>query len=121
MIPVTPVVLRFGLCFRERAIRTLRWCWSSLSWPIRLHQRISRRGRHCRAAGSGQLQSDHLAAGLPTLGTLFGGWSFIKALGFGLFRLKTLHAATNQLGATREDIDKVAEWVKRDLTMWPAI
>ena len=34
-----------------------------------------------------------------TLGTVFGGWSIIKTLGFGLFRIKTLHAVANQLGA----------------------
>jgi PiT family inorganic phosphate transporter len=40
-----------------------------------------------------------LCASAITLGTLFGGWSIIRTLGFGLFRLKTLHAVANQLGA----------------------
>ncbi len=34
-----------------------------------------------------------------TLGTLFGGWRIIKTLGFGLFRVRTLHAVANQLGS----------------------
>ena len=40
-----------------------------------------------------------LCASAITLGTLFGGWSIIKTLGFGLFRIKTLHSVANQLGA----------------------
>jgi PiT family inorganic phosphate transporter len=34
-----------------------------------------------------------------TLGTIFGGWSIIKTLGFGLYRIRTLHAVANQLAA----------------------
>ncbi|BAO44032.1 inorganic phosphate transporter [Thiolapillus brandeum] len=34
-----------------------------------------------------------------TLGTMFGGWSIIKTLGFGLYRLRTIHAVANQLGS----------------------
>lgn len=34
-----------------------------------------------------------------TLGTVFGGWRIIKTLGFGLYRLRTLHAVANQLGS----------------------
>ncbi len=40
-----------------------------------------------------------LCASAITLGTIFGGWSIIRTLGFGLFRLKTIHAVANQLGA----------------------
>lgn len=31
-----------------------------------------------------------------TLGTLFGGWSIIKTLGFGLYRIRVLHSVANQ-------------------------
>jgi len=34
-----------------------------------------------------------------TLGTMFGGWRIIKTLGFGLYRLRTLHAVANQTGS----------------------
>jgi PiT family inorganic phosphate transporter len=34
-----------------------------------------------------------------TLGTMFGGWRIIRTLGFGLYRLRTIHAVANQLGA----------------------
>lgn len=34
-----------------------------------------------------------------TLGTLFGGWSIIRTLGFGLFRVRITHSVANQLGA----------------------
>lgn len=34
-----------------------------------------------------------------TLGTAFGGWRIIKTLGFSLYRLRTIHAVANQLGA----------------------
>lgn len=34
-----------------------------------------------------------------TLGTLFGGWSIIKTLGFGLFKVKTTHSVADQLGS----------------------
>lgn len=34
-----------------------------------------------------------------TMGTVFGGWRIIKTLGFSLYRLRTLHAVANQLGA----------------------
>jgi PiT family inorganic phosphate transporter len=40
-----------------------------------------------------------LCASAITLGTLFGGWSIIKTLGFGLFRVRTLHSVANQLSA----------------------
>ncbi|WP_456445882.1 anion permease, partial [Thiolapillus sp.] len=40
-----------------------------------------------------------LCATSITLGTMFGGWSIIKTLGFGLYRLRTLHAVANQLGS----------------------
>ncbi len=34
-----------------------------------------------------------------TLGTLFGGWSIIKTLGFGLYRVRLIHSIANQLDA----------------------
>ncbi len=34
-----------------------------------------------------------------TLGTVFGGWSIIKTLGFGLYRVRTYHAVANQVSA----------------------
>lgn len=34
-----------------------------------------------------------------TLGTMFGGWSIIKTLGFELYHLKLIHSVANQLGA----------------------
>ncbi len=34
-----------------------------------------------------------------TLGTLFGGWSIIKTLGFELYRIRLIHSVANQLGA----------------------
>jgi len=34
-----------------------------------------------------------------TLGTLFGGWSIIKTLGFELYHVKLIHSVANQLGA----------------------
>lgn len=34
-----------------------------------------------------------------TLGTMFGGWRIIKTLGFGLYRLRTIHSVANQLGS----------------------
>lgn len=40
-----------------------------------------------------------LNAAALTIGTLFGGWSIIKTLGFGLYRLRTLHSVANQLGS----------------------
>ncbi|RMG34728.1 MAG: anion permease [Gammaproteobacteria bacterium] len=40
-----------------------------------------------------------LCATAITLGTLFGGWSIIRTLGFGLFRIRTTHAVANQLSA----------------------
>ncbi len=33
------------------------------------------------------------------LGTLFGGWSIIRTLGFGLFRIRLRHSVANQLGS----------------------
>lgn len=40
-----------------------------------------------------------LCASAITIGTLFGGWSIIKTLGFGLFRVRILHSVANQLSA----------------------
>ncbi|MEJ2765967.1 inorganic phosphate transporter [Photobacterium sp. MCCC 1A19761] len=40
-----------------------------------------------------------LCASAITLGTMFGGWRIIKTLGFGLFRVKTIHSVANQLGS----------------------
>ncbi|WP_456413022.1 anion permease [Thiolapillus sp.] len=40
-----------------------------------------------------------LCASSITLGTMFGGWRIIKTLGFGLYRLRTIHAVANQLGS----------------------
>ena len=40
-----------------------------------------------------------LCASAITLGTLFGGWRIIRTLGFGIYRLRVLHAVANQLGA----------------------
>jgi len=34
-----------------------------------------------------------------TLGTMFGGWSIIKTLGFELYHVKVIHSVANQLGA----------------------
>ena len=40
-----------------------------------------------------------LCASAITLGTLFGGWRIIRTLGFGIYRLRIVHAVANQLGA----------------------
>jgi PiT family inorganic phosphate transporter len=40
-----------------------------------------------------------LCASSITLGTMFGGWRIIKTLGFGLYRLRTIHAVANQMGS----------------------
>ncbi len=40
-----------------------------------------------------------LCASSITLGTTFGGWRIIKTLGFGLYRLRTIHAVANQMGS----------------------
>ncbi len=40
-----------------------------------------------------------LCASAITLGTLFGGWSIIKTLGFGLIRVRLLHSVADQLGS----------------------
>ncbi len=40
-----------------------------------------------------------LCASAITVGTLFGGWRIIRTLGFGLYRLRVIHAVANQLGA----------------------
>lgn len=40
-----------------------------------------------------------LCATAITLGTMFGGWRIIKTLGFGLYRLRPIHAVANQLGS----------------------
>ena len=34
-----------------------------------------------------------------TLGTMFGGWSIIKTLGFELYRIRLIHSVANQLGS----------------------
>lgn len=34
-----------------------------------------------------------------TLGTMFGGWSIIKTLGFELYRIRVVHSVANQLGS----------------------
>jgi len=34
-----------------------------------------------------------------TLGTMFGGWSIIKTMGFELYRVRVIHSVANQLGA----------------------
>lgn len=41
-----------------------------------------------------------LSASTMTLGTLFGGWSIIKTLGFGIIKVKLLHSFTNQIGSS---------------------
>ena len=40
-----------------------------------------------------------LCASAISFGTLFGGWSIIKTLGFGIIRVKLLHSFTNQMGS----------------------
>jgi PiT family inorganic phosphate transporter len=40
-----------------------------------------------------------LCASSITLGTMFGGWSIIKTLGFGIIKVKILHSFTDQVGA----------------------
>ncbi|HHD75860.1 MAG TPA: inorganic phosphate transporter, partial [Campylobacterales bacterium] len=40
-----------------------------------------------------------LCASAISLGTLFGGWSIIKTLGFGIIKVKTLHSFTDQIGS----------------------
>jgi PiT family inorganic phosphate transporter len=40
-----------------------------------------------------------LCATSISLGTIFGGWRIIKTLGFGLYRLRTIHAVANQIGS----------------------
>ena len=40
-----------------------------------------------------------LCASAITMGTFFGGWSIIKTLGFGLFRIHLVHSVANQLGS----------------------
>ncbi len=40
-----------------------------------------------------------LCASAITLGTVFGGWRIIKTLGFGLYRVRTIHSVANQAGA----------------------
>lgn len=40
-----------------------------------------------------------LCASAITIGTLFGGWSIIKTLGFGIFHVRLIHSVANQLGA----------------------
>ncbi|MGJ5641227.1 anion permease [Formosa sp. S-31] len=40
-----------------------------------------------------------LCASSITLGTLFGGWSIIKTVGFGIYRVKLIHSIADQVGA----------------------
>lgn len=40
-----------------------------------------------------------LCASSITLGTLFGGWSIIKTMGFGLYRIRTIHSVADQIGS----------------------
>ena len=40
-----------------------------------------------------------LCASAITLGTVFGGWSIIKTLGFGLIRVRLIHSVADQLGS----------------------
>jgi len=40
-----------------------------------------------------------LCASAISLGTLFGGWSIIKTLGFGIIKVKLLHSFTNQIAS----------------------
>jgi len=41
-----------------------------------------------------------LCATAISLGTMFGGWSIIKTLGFGIIKVKTLHSFTDQIGSS---------------------
>ncbi len=41
-----------------------------------------------------------LCATSITLGTVFGGWSIIKTLGFGLIRVRLIHSVADQLGSS---------------------
>ena len=40
-----------------------------------------------------------LCAGSITLGTLFGGWSIIKTVGFGIYKVKLIHSVVDQISA----------------------
>jgi PiT family inorganic phosphate transporter len=40
-----------------------------------------------------------LCASSITLGTLFGGWSIIKTMGFGLYKIRTIHSVADQVGS----------------------
>ncbi len=40
-----------------------------------------------------------LCASAISLGTMFGGWSIIKTLGFGIIKMKTLYSFTDQVGS----------------------
>jgi PiT family inorganic phosphate transporter len=40
-----------------------------------------------------------LCATSITIGTLFGGWSIIKTMGFGLYRIRTIHSVADQIGS----------------------
>ena len=40
-----------------------------------------------------------LCATSITLGSLFGGWSIIKTVGFGIYKVKLIHSVTNQISA----------------------
>ena len=40
-----------------------------------------------------------LCASAITLGTMFGGWSIIKTVGFGLYKIKLVHSLADQIGS----------------------
>lgn len=40
-----------------------------------------------------------LCAGSITLGTLFGGWTIIKTVGFGIYKVKLIHSIADQIGS----------------------
>ena len=40
-----------------------------------------------------------LCAASITLGTMFGGWSIIKTVGFGIYKVKIIHSIADQIGA----------------------
>jgi len=41
-----------------------------------------------------------LCASAITIGTMFGGWSIIKTVGFGIYKVKLVHSIADQLGAS---------------------
>ncbi len=40
-----------------------------------------------------------ICASAITLGTLFGGWSIIRTMGFGLYKVRTVHSVADQIGS----------------------